>query len=357
MNPAELTEHDARYAPAADPGPLERLGRRLLRDPRDYPFLKLMMTSALVLWPLAAALYALDSFPWWLGAAYLAVNAFGFLDRFILMHHNTIHRPLFRKEYRAANLIIPWVLAPFFGITPETYAAHHIGMHHPENNLEPDLSSTLRYRRDSLLDFLHYYLKFVFWGLPSLAHYLWVRRRHRLARRMLFGELSFYLMVAGMALVNWQATVVVFVIPFFLVRFLQMAGNWGQHAFVCAEQPENCYRNSITCVNGRYNRRAFNDGYHIGHHLKATMHWTEMPAEFRRNLGEYARQGAIVFQKIDFFVVWLFLMTHQYRLLARYYVHLDPAAPRLSTEQLVELFRARLAPMPSRESAPVRATA
>jgi fatty acid desaturase len=132
---------------------------------------------------------------------------------------------------------------------------------------------------------------------------------------------------------------VVFVIPIMIARFGMMAGNWAQHAFIDAASPENCYRNSITCINCVYNRRCFNDGYHIGHHLKANRHWTEMPIEFQNNLETYAREGAIVFEGVDFFVVWFFLMTRNYKALARHYVPLGTETP--STEQIIALLRER----------------
>ena len=53
----------------------------------------------------------------------------------------------------------------------------------------------------------------------------------------------------------------------------------------------NGLANSITCINSGYNKRCFNDGYHIGHHLKANRHWTEMPQDFIANKDKYAREG------------------------------------------------------------------
>jgi hypothetical protein len=105
-----------------------------------------------------------------------------------------------------------------------------------------------------------------------------------------------------------------------------MAGNWAQHAFVDPASPANNYRNSITCINCSYNRRCFNDGYHIGHHLKSTRHWTEMPEEFARNVRIYEREGALVFSGIDFFGVWLCLMTKRYDVLARRVVSLGESS-------------------------------
>ena len=328
--------------PRGDPPPAGRLAlwaSGLIRDPRDLPFLSLMAQATLVLLPFAVALYV--GFRWWAAALYLAINFFVFLDRFILMLHNTSHRELFRPRYRLLNRYIPWVLSPFFGQSPDTYYGHHIGMHHPENNLEGDLSSTMPFRRDRFDHFLRYFFRFFLVGLIECSIYLWSRGRRFLLRRFVVGELVFLAAVALLLAWNWRPTLTVFVIPFVAVRFLMMAGNWGQHAFIDRARPESCYANSITCINSRYNRRCFNDGYHIGHHLKANRHWTEMPGEFHDNLATYASEGAIVFEGIDFFIVWLMLMLRQYGFLARRYVSIDGQAH--SHDEIVALLRSRTA--------------
>ncbi len=74
--------------------------------------------------------------------------------------------------------------------------------------------------------------------------------------------------VVALSFVSLEATLTVFVAPVVIARVLMMCGNWAQHAFVDAADPGNPYRNSLTCIHARYNRRAFNDGYHIHHHVK-----------------------------------------------------------------------------------------
>jgi fatty acid desaturase len=237
------------------------------------------------------------------------------------------------------NNVIPWLLGPFFGESPETYFAHHVGMHHLENNLEPDLSTTLPYRRDSFVGFMRYFLRFFFIGLIELSLYFARKGRRTLMWRCILGELAFFALCAGLCTINARATVVVFITPFVVVRFAMMAGNWAQHAFIDRETPENNYRNSITCINATYNRRCFNDGYHISHHLKASRHWTEHPKEFTDNLAKYAAERAIVFEGIDFFGVWVCLMLKRYDWLAARLVPLDDAP--LSTDQAIALMRSR----------------
>ncbi|MSP25382.1 MAG: fatty acid desaturase [Myxococcales bacterium] len=285
-----------------------------------------------------------DPLIWLFAPVYWAVWAFGVLDRFILMLHCTSHRILFNKDNRWMNQLIPWVLGPFFGETPETYFAHHMGMHHPENNLADDLSSTMKYRRDSFRGWLVYYFEFLVLTVPRLASYHWNKKNPRMMRRLLVGELGFYAFAAALAFVNWRATLIVFVIPVIAVRTLMMAGNWGQHAFIDASDPADAFKNSITCINSRYNRRAFNDGYHIFHHVKARAHWTELPFEFRDNIAMYAEKDAVVFAGIDFFMVWAYLMLGRWPALARSFVRL-PGAPERSDDEVIAMLKARVLPI------------
>jgi fatty acid desaturase len=316
----------------------ERLAMRFINDPRDLPFLVLAAVLTVTVLPTGVVLFVPGCFRWWLAAVHLALFVH-FLGPYVLMLHNTSHRSLFRKSWGWMNQYIPWVLGPFFGESPETYFAHHVGMHHPENNLDADISSTLPYRRDSVRGFSRYFLRFFFFGLVELTAYFARKRRRSLMIRTAIGELLFLGTVVALLFVDWRATATVFVVPFVLARFLMMAGNWGQHAFVDQASPANSYRNSITCINCGYNRRCFNDGYHIGHHLKATRHWTELPVEFLRNSPTYAAEEAIVFAEIDFFGVWLCLMLKRYDWLARRVVQLGEVDR--SMQETIALLRSR----------------
>lgn len=339
--------------PTTPPGALDRALLSMINDPRDLPFVHLIL-GCLGCAMLGIGLFFAGPWFWYLAPLYLLVWALGFLDRFILMLHCTSHRMLFKKQYGYLNQVIPWVVGPFFGETPETYFAHHMGMHHPENNLHDDLSTTMPYQRDSLAAWLHYYLSFLFTGLPALARYHLRRGNRKFFTRAIVGEGSFILLCLALATLNLRATMAVFVIPVVLVRLLMMAGNWGQHAFVDASDPGNPYRNSITCINTRYNRRCFNDGYHIHHHVKARTHWSELPAEFEDNKAEYARQDAIVFEGVDFFQVWMMLMLGQWDALAARFVQL-PGAPVRDRAAVIEFLKSRVQPIPAGSATPLPA--
>jgi fatty acid desaturase len=191
-------------------------------------------------------------------------------------------------------------------------------MHHNENNLYADISSTSAYQRDSILGFIKYLSSFYFLGFPKLLFYMYKKKRKKIFKKILIGEVCFYLLVTLLWKFNWEATLVVFIFPFLIARFGMMAGNWAQHAFIDRDRPGDSYLNSITCINTVYNRRCFNDGYHIGHHLKPSRHWTEMPEDFSKNQDLYFEKRAVVFEGIDYFGIWFLLMLRRYDLLQKH---------------------------------------
>ncbi len=303
----------------------EKSALRFIRDERDLPFIPLMFKITITLIPLAVLLYipGLPAWAWWLAAAaYFVINNFVYKGPFGLMLHCTSHRPFFKKEYDWMNKYIPWVLAPFFGNTPETYYAHHIGMHHAENNLEEDISSTMEYRRDSFREFLRYFGNFFFKGFFQLYSYHRERKRNWFLPRIVVGEYGFFLMCILLSLVNFPATLVVFILPLLIFRLITMMGNWTQHAFVDPDDPDNLYKSSITCINVKYNHKCWNDGYHISHHIRPSMHWTQHPKHFLDNLEEYRKNEAIVFDGLDFLPVFYNLMRKRYDVLAAHLVDL-----------------------------------
>ena len=335
---------DPTEAPKYPDSALSRWCKRSLYEARDEVFVRLSLVVVIVMSSSMAALwFALRTPavpPLLAVAAYLAVWGW-FSAPVILMLHNTMHRPLIRRP-TWLNFIHPYVMSFFFGI-PTGYGQHHLGMHHVEDNMPEDLSSTMRYRRDSFLHFLVYFGRFLIFILGELTAYLLRKRRQRMARRAFFGEALHLGVIACAIALDWRFGVAAFAIPTAMVRFMMMVGNWGQHAFLNATRKNDGLSNSITCINSGYNRRAFNDGYHIGHHLKANRHWTEMPKDFLAHRAMYAEAGAIVFEGVDFFLVSILLWTGRWQFLARRFVRLDGQAR--SNDDIIALLKSRVAPL------------
>jgi len=309
---------------------MDKFWLRLIRDERDLPFVYLTLQITFIMVPLGILLYLpfIQGWIWWgIALLYFYFNNFVFKGPFGLMLHCTSHRPWFKKKYNLANYYLPWIIGPFFGQTPETYATHHLGMHHRENNLEKDMSSTMKYQRDDLKDFLKYFLDFFFFGAFRTTRYFHQKKRFKLRNRIIRGELAFIVLCVGLFFVNWLATLWVFVIPFVLSRLIMMMGNWAQHSFLDHEDPGNLYTNSITCVNTQYNHKCWNDGYHISHHIKPNLHWTLHPDHLHKNIAEYEKNRALVFEGIDFLGIWINLMRKNYQKLAGHLVNINGMFP------------------------------
>jgi fatty acid desaturase len=318
----------------------DRFYLKFIRDERDLPFIRLCFQIILLVLPLGVSLYFLEHATlWWVIAAAFVGIQFYLMGPFILMLHNTSHNPFFKREYKLGNRLIPWGLCPFMGQSPDTYFSHHIGMHHAENNMELDYSSTMPYQRDSFVDFMKYFTRFLFIGMFDLAKYFKTSNKPKFWRQAIVGELTFLSACFALSFVSLKATIVVFIFPIVLVRLLMMMGNWAQHAFIDPAQPGNNYLNSITCVNSVYNKRCWNDGYHIGHHLRPHLHWTEMPKDFVANVDKYASNKALVFEKLDYNQIWAKLMFKKYDSLADYVINLNGTYP--SKEALVKTMKER----------------
>ena len=314
----------------------------LIRDERDLPFVYLTLKITFSLIALAVLLFwpGIPHLIWWVAAIlYQYLNNVVFKGPYGLMMHCTSHRPWFKQKYAFMNHYLPWIIGPFFGQTPETYYTHHVGMHHPENNMPEDESTTMPYQRDSIREFSHYLGTFIFLGVYHLCSYFVRKRRKRLLYRSVRGELLFIAMCIGLCFINWPATLVVFILPFFTFRIIAMTGNWAQHAFIAADEPDNAYKNSVTCINTKYNVKCWNDGYHISHHLQSNMHWTEHPTYFQDTIDEYANNNAVVFDGIHFLHVFIYLMRDRYDLLAKHFVNIGNRFS--SDEEIITFLRSR----------------
>ena len=332
---------------------IHRFFLNFINDERDLPFASLTLAITLAILPLAVVLYipGIPGWVWWTAALlYLYLNNLYFKGPFGLMLHCTSHRIFFKKQYNWMNYYLPWILAPFFGHSPETYFVHHIGMHHVENNMEEDRSSTMKYQRDSFLSFLSYFWRFLSRGAIDVYQYLSHKKRNTLKRRLAVGEGGFFIFVIVLSFINFPATLVAFIIPFFIFRFLTMMGNWTQHSFIDPEEPDNFYKSSINCINIRYNKRCWNDGYHTSHHVRPNLHWTQHPENFRSNTGEYARNKAIIFEGLDFLQIFYYLMNKRYQKLASHVINIDGTFA--SEAEIMETLQRRaqaIAPAPGAE--------
>jgi fatty acid desaturase len=290
-----------------------------INDKRDLPFIRLLTIIHLSIIPVAILLYTplLHGWMWWaVAAVYFYFSQFYFKGSFGLMLHCLCHRKLFKNYSTAKNRYLYWFVCPLFGHLGDSYHSHHMGMHHMENNMPKDASSTMLYQRDSLGDFLKYWLRFMFLGFHDTFSYLFARKRKKMYTRLSISEVGYMVVATGLCFVNIKATLVVLIVPFLFARLVMMLGNWTQHAFVDPHEPDNEMASTVVCLNTSYNHKCWNDGYHAVHHLRPGAHYTELPGIFMQLLSEAAKSRTIVFEKIHYLHIFLFLMRKRYDKLA-----------------------------------------
>ena len=280
------------------------------------------------------------------GLLYVIFNLFFQARSFILALHYSTHVSIFNRKFNFLKHINTSILCNFFGMPLWDYYAHHIAMHHCENNMMPhDVSSTMPYQRNSKLEHLKYMLRYVFLIWFELPYHLVQQKRYKVAIRSLVGSAVFFASIYY--LFQWRpiATLFVFILPTIILSFALMEGNWKQHIFVDPDDPTNNYKSAYACINTPTNALNFNDGYHIEHHENPGMPWYRLPEYFHRQIAHYAEQDGFIFTNIGSGQVGKLVLNGQLDRLADHYLNVGQKVR--TKEELIEEFKRRLQPIPS----------
>jgi hypothetical protein len=176
---------------------------------------------------------------------------FQYMGSYTLMMHQHIHMRgiLARKPFISwFDKLFPYVMDPLMGHTWNTYYYHHVKHHHIEGNGPDDLSSTVRYQRDDIFHLMHYIGRFFLLVWLDLPLYFIRKGRPSLGLKVAAWEITNYAILYATFQLNRTACCFVFLLPLLFTRLGLMIGNWGQHAFVDADDPESEYRSSITLI-------------------------------------------------------------------------------------------------------------
>lgn len=218
----------------------------IVRNPVDVVFVTHILLYLGTSVPSAVFLYYHFT---WIHAVMHVILQLSYCGSFTLMLHNHIHNNgLLKKQYAWFDYTWPYILEPLMGHTWDSYYYHHVKHHHVEGNGPDDLSSTIRYQRDEVTEFLKYVGRFIAFIWIELPLYFVRKRKPALALKSAVSEFTAMLFIYVLARASFYPTLFVLIIPFFLMRIGLMVGNYGQHALVDDVDPASDFRSSITLI-------------------------------------------------------------------------------------------------------------
>src|SRR6202158_5764866 len=190
---------------------LDRLGQKVLRDSRDTPALRLMVSLSLTAVPIFVIQLVLGKPRLLLAIAfYLSLYGFRF-QRFVRMFsasHLEAHRRqgfFSGKCDKVFGRYLEFFLGYFYGNIPELGRTAHVCLHHRENSGPDDTRNNIGYDRTSRLDFL-LYLSDNIWTVLGIAPYVYFKSRgdEKNQKRMLWGMARYYAYFVAVFIYDWR---------------------------------------------------------------------------------------------------------------------------------------------------------
>jgi fatty acid desaturase len=197
-----------------------------------------------------------------------------------LIEHNHVHLSIFRQKY--LNEAIGYLFYLSNGVAVEVYDLHHVRNHHRFSQQwggkDNDWSSTFGFGGCEYpakpVSRIYYCLSF---APLALMHTLieFIRNPGTSIFWSYMRSNAVFLVANGLMIYfNPLAWVLFFGLPIAIVWIGLGVSNYSHHAGC---DREGTHSSAIENLRLPYRALGFNIGYHVEHHLKPTLHWSQLP--------------------------------------------------------------------------------
>jgi len=229
--------------------------------------------SILMIWVvLGAQLCAL-----WLEWSWLLVFPLIVLVRQVnLVEHNHAHSKIFYNRH--LNDALGWLCFLSNGVPLELYEVHHVKNHHRYNNQLQDWSSMFGFSGcrfpDRPVSRAYYILTFPVLTICSGLSDILRSPGSRMFWRFVWSVGVVTALSVALAFVDPLGFVVFFLVPW-IVIFHGLGMTNYRHHYGCALN--TAYDSSNVMFGLPFGWLGFNIGYHVSHHMRPALHWSELP--------------------------------------------------------------------------------
>ena len=230
------------------------------------------------LWPVALSIITFTALIscWWFvdnTKIELALSLILFLPRLLLTTfvHNHSHLSTFRSK--KANQLFEIVLFLLCGMMSSKFKLHHNIGHH-KNYLDAKSDpSRWTYLSGKIMPrpvyILRYYTTHTYFSVKYGIEY------RKLLNEYVLQQVVVLLVLAVLYYLKPVETLRYFIIPMTLAWMIFISMTYDDHVGLFED---DAMQASFTKTNKYINLLVFNNGYHLAHHLKPGLHWSELPA-------------------------------------------------------------------------------